>query len=250
MIKRIAAGIEVTAVVPLLTFMVCLAAVACGEARQDAVSLPPEGHEAPPPEQMAACAAAGNRDSVATPEYWRPGTFALHDMPKDWPEASKTEAAVAGGDAALRRWYSTQLCAMGEAPLSAPPAGRVRLRFLWLRTFGPGISVRVEHSRGGTRLVAIELDGAGGYAPGKVADHVERVLTPGEWQGLEAVVRRSNFWRMPSEKADLGVEGSQWIVEISEPERYHVVDRWSGGAVTEIGLQVLNLSGLEYEPVY
>lgn len=139
---------------------------------------------------------------------------------------------------------------MGEKSLVPPPPGHTRLRFLWLRSFHPGIAVRIERGPAETRLVAVALSGAGGYAPGTVARREERALSPDEWSAVEALVRETGFWRLPTHDESRGLDGADWIVEIAEADRYHVVDRWDAGALDALGRHLLALSGLEAEPIY
>jgi hypothetical protein len=66
-------------------------------------------------------------------------------------------------------WYSEQLRAMEEPSLFSlsVAATDTIVRLTWLRTFHHGISVRVARGRDRISVAAVELDGAGGYAPGK-----------------------------------------------------------------------------------
>lgn len=192
---------------------------------------PPAG-SAPAPAEMAVCAKAEAPNRPVVASYWKPGTF-----------GDET-------DEFLRNWFSAQLCAMGEPRLEASSDGTIRLRFLWLRTFHPGIAVRVEHTSRDTRLIAVELDGAGGYEPGGVARRLERSLSRAEWEALEQVIANSRFWTLPPSQQVIAVDGAEWIVEVAEPGRYHVVKRWSGGELELLGRHLLELSGLEPDPIY
>ena len=149
-----------------------------------------------------------------------------------------------------RSWYSTQLCAMGETPLGKPSIGNTRIRFLWLRSFDPGIAVRVEHTAKGANLIAIELNGAGGGTAGAVARRMERPLAVEEWTTLQELIADSDFWNLQTFERNKGRDGANWIIEVSVHDRYHIVDRWSGGALEQLGLYILALSRLELDPVY
>jgi hypothetical protein len=124
------------------------------------------------------------------------------------------------------------------------------MRFLWLRTFHPGIAVRVEHGPSQALLVATELSGKGGYEPGHVKRHVERALLPDEWSQLQQLLAESEFWKLPTNDDELGLDGAQWVLEVSHHDRYHVVDRWGGGAVEAIGRYLITLSDLDPRPIY
>lgn len=212
----------------VLTLFVAPSLMGCG-GTPTSVSL----HDSKPTaEEMAACAKWDLMNQSISKSYWKPGTF---EEPLD---------------EARRNWYSAQLCAMGEAPLSAPPKGRSRIRFLWLRSFNPGISVRVEFDLDSAELFATKLDGAGGYAPGNVAQHVKRALLPEDWTKVQQALAESDFWNLQTNEQSLGLDGARWIVEVAEYDRDHVVDRWSGGEVESIGRMLLDLSQLEPDPIY
>jgi hypothetical protein len=105
----------------------------------------------------------------------------------------------------------------------------------------------VEHTPQATRLFAIELDGQGGYEPGGVLRRIERQLQGEEWERLETMLGDDEFWRSPTALVTLGMDGANWIIEASEGDRYHVVDRWGGST---IGEYLVTLTGLEVGPVY
>ena len=143
---------------------------------------------------------ARNTCQAATDDeyYWPDGTFS------------------SGDDKFQRAWYSSQLRAMGEPTLSCGASEQGEIyRFLWLRTFHRPIAVRVTLAHGTGSLVAIELDGAGGYEPGRVLHRTERPLAPGEATLMSARLHDIGFWAMaPSlPPGDIGLDGAQWIVE-------------------------------------
>jgi hypothetical protein len=189
---------------------------------------------------MAACADATDDGRPVVQSYWAPGTFKVKTF---FGQHSFL-------DNFRRNWYSTQLCAMDEPRLSAPAGKETRIRFLWLRSFHPGISVRVERDARGARLLAVELSGAGGYAPGSVAKRLSRSLSEKEWATLEASLAAAGFWSLRTSKQSNGYDGAQWIIEVATPSRYHVVDRWGGGMLQVPGRYLLKLSGLNPTEIY
>ena len=67
-------------------------------------------------------------------------------------------------------WYSKHLRAMKEPSLwklAQNDRSAVVYRFLWLPTFDRPVSVRLVKSGESALLDAVELDGRGGYEPGK-----------------------------------------------------------------------------------
>lgn len=135
-------------------------------------------------------------------------------------------------DAFEQCWYGGQLKAMGEPVLHTLvlPADAEVYRFTWLRTFHRPIAVRVERRGEIARLIAIELDGAGGYAPGKPARRVDRALSQAEWAGFRRAVERAGFWTLSPTSEHWGADGAQWILEGRTPKGYHVAVRWTPAA--------------------
>ena len=130
-------------------------------------------------------------------------------------------------DAFTREWYSDHLRAMAEPSLSCGESDQASYRFLWLRTWGHPIAVRIEVGQSNT-LTAVELDGRGGYEPGKVSRRVKRQLSAEEWKTLSHTLEALNFWKMPTLlPATLGLDGANWVLEGRSGREYHVVDRWS-----------------------
>lgn len=148
-------------------------------------------------------------------------------------------------DAFTREWYSQHLRAMTEPSLSCGESSGESYRFLWLRTWGRPIAVRVEAGRSIT-LTAVELDGAGGYEPGKVSRRVQSQLSAAEWETFSEALKATDFWKMPGRLPNHGLDGAQWVMEGRSGLNYHVVDRWSPapGAYRELCLMLVKFAGL------
>jgi hypothetical protein len=124
-------------------------------------------------------------------------------------------------------WYSKHLIAMNEPPLLASTeAGEEAYRFLWLRSFGKPVAVRVVRGPGGVELVAVRLDGAGGYEPGKIELYRRRALDQTAWAALKGAINRARFDSLSSQ-ADTGLDGADWIIERVAGGKYRLVERWS-----------------------
>lgn len=141
-------------------------------------------------------------------------------------------------------WYSKQLAAIGEPSLNCPTRFPV-YRFLWLRTFHHPIAIRVEHRVGETVVFATELDGAGGYEPGKAFRRVERRLSKKEQGAIEASLAAERVWASPDQDHSLGADGARWVVEARDGTRYQLHETWSpkDGRVRRMGLAFLALTG-------
>jgi hypothetical protein len=155
-------------------------------------------------------------------------------------------------DAFEQCWYGGQLKAMGEPVLHTlvlPPNGEV-YRFTWLRTFHHPIAVRLERRGDSVRLFAIELDGAGGYAPGKPVRRIDREVSTTEWADLRKAFERAVFWDLPPTTERFGNDGAQWILEGRRTDQYHLAVRWTpdvdgpDAAFRELCLHILSLADL------
>jgi hypothetical protein len=102
---------------------------------------------------------------------------------------------------------------MGESSLSCGDEDGDAFRFLWLRTWGRPIAIRVHRSANGASVVAVELDGAGRYEAGKVCRRIERKLTDAESTAITSAVREVGFWALPTQIDDNELDGAEWIFE-------------------------------------
>lgn len=152
-------------------------------------------------------------------------------------------------DSMMRNWYSKHLYAMNEPSLSCVKSKiDLAYRFIWLRTFNHPMAVRVTSSKGQVKLCAVELNGEGGYEPGKVFRRKEKILTTKEWDSLAQGITSSSFWTMPITNKRNGLDGAEWIIEGRQGKNYHVVNRWSPseGDFRSLGILFMKLSGWNY----
>lgn len=188
---------------------------------------------------------------------------------KDFPELSRKISEIEKGKSdyfpkrilgndmspkhSVAGWYSKHLKAMSEKSLLGISDKNVETyRFLWLRTFHHPIFVRVEriqHEPNANEIVLFskELDGAGGYEPGKLFNETGRVLTEKQWCEFMNLLEKANYWKLPTQdKNSGGFDGAEWILEGVRDNRYHIVERWSpdGGEYREACIYLLKLSGI------
>ena len=134
-----------------------------------------------------------------------------------------------GRDGFVSEWYAKHLAAMNEPSLLASPSTQREVyRFIWLRTFHHPLAIRLWRENSQAQLVAIELDGRGGYEPGAIIKDKPRRLTEQEWLEFLRLLNQTNYWTMPAEDPEIsGFDGAQWILEAVREDRYHLVERWS-----------------------
>lgn len=144
-------------------------------------------------------------------------------------------------------WYGKHLKAMTEESLLDAADEAEIYRFLWLRTFHHPVFVKVVRHRNEIKLFTKELDGAGGYEPGKVLRSDEITLKHEDFCRFLNLLEKADYWNLGAENNDSGVDGSQWILEGVKKGRYHLVDRWTPetGKYREACLFLLKLSGVD-----
>ncbi len=128
------------------------------------------------------------------------------------------------------RWYSAELHALGEIPLSefTRDVDAEVYRLMILPTWGNAIAVRI-YKRGNLyRLSASRTDGQAGFDPGKSVEAKDLDLGVDDSKTLEGLLRDLNFFMLPTDD-DFnfrGFDGDEWVLEGVSQGRYHVVDRW------------------------
>jgi hypothetical protein len=144
-------------------------------------------------------------------------------------------------------WYSKHLEAMKEESFYFSGNSEMEgYRFLWLRSFHHPVAVRIWNSGGEQFITVKEMNGAGGYGPGKLILNQTRKLAKAEWDEFTRLLERTCYWELPTEDERLGRDGARWILEGVRGGRYHIVDRWGpeSGSYREACLYALKLSGL------
>ena len=150
-------------------------------------------------------------------------------------------------------WYSKHLAAMHEEPLWSLPnqTNNFTFRFLWLRTFHHPICVRVNAKDYGVPvLLAKELDGAGGYSPGKLIVDRKSEMDSEAYKNLQAELKAGDFFHQPQDQNSLCCDGAQWIFEANDHGHYYVVDVWGGESLKNLGIMLLKAADLLPTAVY
>jgi hypothetical protein len=154
-----------------------------------------------------------------------------------------------GRDASINDWYGKHLEAMAEGSLLDESGETETYRFLWLRTFHHPIYVRVESNPSGISLATGELNGAGGYEPGRMIRNQLFRLNQNEWCKFLALLEKADYWNLSTNHEHMGNDGAEWILEGVKANRYHAVDRWSPakGEYREACIYLLTLSGINID---
>lgn len=179
----------------------------------------------------------GFSSQISNLKKGKSGYFPLRTFADEWENS----------DSFHNDWYGKHLSAMKqESLLDTSDENKEVYRFLWLRTFDHPVFVRAERDGYSFKMVSRELDGAGGYEPGKILRTDTRLLERNEWCELVRILDETRYWQMSShQRDDSGNDGAQWILEGVKNNRYHIVDRWSpnAGKYREACVFLLQLSG-------
>lgn len=151
------------------------------------------------------------------------------------------------------KWYSQHLVSMNEPSLwklIKSPTKEI-YRLLWLRTFDSPVVIRLEINTDSAKLFVKRTNGLGGYNAGSLIDDFKYEISKDSISNFIDLLRSSNFWKLSANKQlFLGTDGSRWIVEGIKNGKYHLVDRYCGDEIKELGLFLLSMSKLDYGEIY
>lgn len=149
----------------------------------------------------------------------------------------------------LPRLFSDYLKAANEPVIFDDSSVAFAVRLTIQGAFKGGIVVRVEENRNGDAVAQFKRFGP------KRPDNTEPLVEQGEIRltknaimELRKFVAQQGFWAVTNKQEVIGSDGSYWVVEVKDGQKYHVVYRWwpSGGPVFEIGTALLNLAGAHF----
>ena len=141
------------------------------------------------------------------------------------------------------RWYSSEMYALDEKPLwSAVPAEVSTYRITVLPAFSAPESVEL----------TVLADGTGRTRLRKTnSQHVHldtdsyRTTSPQNLADFFGALNRSNFWKLPTESPQRGLDGAEWILEGVQDDNYHIVVRWCPGKTPfgQLGQELFEIAG-------
>lgn len=197
----------------LLSVPVLAAVVACHTEPAPVVTLP------------TAAATTGTATAATTTTMIPPAKNTPNTVTDYFPDE-----AHGGFSDFVRDWYGKHLRTMGEPSLweasRAAPA-RETWRFTWLRTWGHPVAIRFDVDGAAATMRYVELDGSGGYAPGRIVIDRTTKLSAAEWSRVASAIGKAGFWSLPTTVQDAGLDGLQWVIEGTAGGKYHVTDRWT-----------------------
>lgn len=151
--------------------------------------------------------------------------------------------------------WAEMLAQLKEPPLCcASEKSAEHYRFTWLRTFHHPIVINVLKLDELRWRVTVKVgSGKSGFDFDDIKilrEDARMVPTEALKPLLRSFEKSSAFWSLPRTNDDMGSDGATWLIEARREGVHHYAGRWSpeDGSVREIGLQFLDISGLELEP--
>ncbi len=115
-----------------------------------------------------------------------------------------------------------------EPILSAYYTGNETYRFLWSRSFDDDYVIRLIRQNNQSIIHTTKL----GRKTGKIEKSEKRISNK-SFANFRELLRKGNFWAMPSYKDVTAFDGSQWVIEAHMPIGYKILYRHSPGLVYE-----------------
>jgi hypothetical protein len=153
-------------------------------------------------------------------------------------------------DSSTNRWYSLVLFFFGEPILCNYRGNKEIYRFTWLRTFHHPVIIRVERSGEMITICTKVSDGKGGYGLGEIVLDTCTTIGYEALTKLRMAVDKSLFWTLKTEDNSIIMnDGAEWIVEIVENGKYHVVKRTSPYGDTQVGFDQIGKCMIDIAPI-
>lgn len=139
-------------------------------------------------------------------------------------------------------WLSRELYALQERPLWPPAPNATAYRLTVIPAFSSPQSVTLTVQP--NNAPQIRFREANRARRGLVADVVGTVSAR-QLADFSESLNRIQFWQLPTESAQPGFDGADWILEAVQDGRYHVVLRWCPGSTPfgEAAVRLFEVAG-------
>ncbi len=152
----------------------------------------------------------------------------------------------------IREMFEPYIMALKEDGLLA--GAHECYRMIWIRTFHPPVALRLDVADDDSGVLRIRrTDGMGGFEPGNLVVDRWTVIAPDVIDRLRTMIEVSGLRGMRTSRNDLfGIDGATWIIEALASGEHLLVARWAprDGPVHDIGMELMRLSGEDFDPVY
>lgn len=120
-----------------------------------------------------------------------------------------------------------ELDSINEQPIKnlATSANKEVYRFYWSRNSKSTITYTVDLTETDNSTLIIKKFSK--KEPRTLISTKETKLTKNHLQNLQSFLNGAQFWTLPSEKKEAGLDGATWILEGIKDGQYHYTERWS-----------------------
>jgi hypothetical protein len=130
-------------------------------------------------------------------------------------------------DSFQNRWYSKHLHSMNEPILRNRTDSISIFRYTNLGTWNAPYTYRVEKSNNLVTITYRKTDGQGGYDTGDLVKDKTKTVALHNWDSLQTKIQAIDFWNSQTHDENIGLDGSEWILEGYSNGEYHFMTRWS-----------------------
>ena len=125
----------------------------------------------------------------------------------------------------MNGWFSEQLCALGVGPLY--DSTEEVYRFTYIHAFGEPYTIEVTLQQDGTGTLHYAVGDEPASSSSVIILEGDILLTQEQVKLLQDALTEADFWNLPDEIEQRGLDGSEWILEGVKDGTYHAVDRWA-----------------------
>jgi hypothetical protein len=192
------------------------------------------------------CSDKANRHSVVTDKLRSqvPNGSGVDYFPADSLFFSSVSRS-ASLDSFVRQWYSEILYSLKEPVLYNYGGAGKSIRFVWLRSFGNPVVVRLNNFNDTVyvNIKELKIKSSGDEVP-EIAKDTIIALDVTNWQKSLSMLEDNHFWNAVTEDtlSDDVKDGTSWFLECRLPGKYHCVNRSDNG---DLASKDLNLFAKE-----
>jgi hypothetical protein len=133
-------------------------------------------------------------------------------------------------DSFINTAYSQVLFHLKEPILYNYSGAKEIYRFIYLPSmFNFPVSMTIREENNDISMSAKVRYRLEGYHPITINIDTTLPVSSQDWDRLHALLEKSNFWKLPADTGDSGVDGFDWILEGTKDGNYHFLIRWSPG---------------------
>ena len=149
------------------------------------------------------------------------------------------------------QWFGSGLQDLGERPIFQDSGRPQRtVRFYYQRSFEAPLFIRIEDADAGRLRMLAQLSPGPDGCPHYHGCKVNRLLSAAEQARFESML--ATVRAQPSFGCLPGIDGSEWVVEVSGHRVYRYWQAWSpmDGPIRDLGLTLIDLTGFRLTEVY